>query len=61
MAGVADYDNDGIADILWQVGFNTYQLWFMQQDAASGELSIRENATPSLDVDDFDLWRVRGG
>ena len=61
VAGVADYDNDGIADILWQVGFNTYQLWFMQQDAASGELSIRENATPSLDVDDFDLWRVRGG
>jgi hypothetical protein len=60
VAGVADYNNDGVADILWQVGFNTLQLWFMQRDPETGELS-RELVTPDLDVDDFDLWRVRGG
>jgi hypothetical protein len=59
VGGVADYDNDGIADILWQEDFSILQLWFMEQDPATGDLSIRQNVTPELDVDE--QWRVRGG
>jgi len=60
VAGVADYDNDGIADILWQQDFTNLQLWFMEYDSETGELSIRQNVTPDLGVD-TQGWRVRGG
>ena len=64
VAGVADYDNDGVADILWDRG-GPAEIWYLEVDTAAGEmssgrdLSVRETVTPILDVGDG--WRIRGG
>jgi hypothetical protein len=56
---VADFDNDGVSDILWSLAASVYRIWFMQPEGASGStLNVREVTDPLLDVGD--QWRANG-
>ena len=66
VAGVADYDNDGVVDILWALGgASSTEIWYLQTNTSGGgsstgrDFSIREVGQPVLDVGDG--WRLRGG